>query len=145
MLNEGRIGIGAQQIGLAQGCLDIAIRYTLQRSQFGKSVFDFQAMQHQIARAVMNLETARLLVYNAARLKEAGMPFVKEACMAKLHASEVSQQITSACIDWMGGMGYVKESLVEKYFRDAKIGTIYEGTSNMQLNTMAKLIRQEYE
>ncbi|CAG0918383.1 unnamed protein product, partial [Notodromas monacha] len=143
-LNEGRIGIGAQMVGLAQGCLDIAIPYTLQRSQFGKKLFEFQAMQHQISRACMKLECARLLVYNAARLKEANLPFVKEACMAKLFCSETAQEIASQAVDWMGGMGFVRDSLVEKYYRDSKIGTIYEGTSNIQLNTMAARLKQEW-
>ncbi|XP_046447665.1 short/branched chain specific acyl-CoA dehydrogenase, mitochondrial-like [Daphnia pulex] len=144
MLNEGRIGIGAQMVGLAQGCFDATVPYTLQRTQFGKRIFDFQAMQHQIAQVATQIESARLLVYNAARLKEAGLPFVKEAAMAKYYAAEVATLTTSKCIEWMGGVGFTKDYPVEKFYRDCKIGTIYEGTSNIQLNTIAKYIEQEY-
>jgi len=144
MLNEGRIGIGAQMVGLAQGCLDVTVPYTLQRTQFGKRIFDFQAMQHQIAQVATQIECARLLVYNAARLKEAGMPFVKEAAMAKYFSSEVATLTTSKCIEWMGGVGFTKDYPVEKFFRDCKIGTIYEGTTNIQLNTIAKFVEQQY-
>ena len=145
MLNEGRIGIGAQMLGLAEGCFDATIPYTLQRVQFGKRIFDFQAMQHQIAQVRTQIECARLLVYNAARLKEAGLPFVKEAAMAKYYAAEVAALTTSKCIEWMGGVGFTKDYPVEKFFRDCKIGTIYEGTSNIQLNTIAKFVEQEYK
>lgn len=145
MLNEGRIGIGAQMVGLAQGCLDATVPYTLERTQFGKRIFDFQAMQHQIAQVATQIECARLLVYNAARLKEAGLPFVKQAAMAKYFASEVAALTTSKCIEWMGGVGFTKDYPVEKFYRDCKIGTIYEGTSNIQLNTIAKYIKQEYQ
>lgn len=144
MLNEGRIGIGAQMLGLAQGCFDATVPYTLQRVQFGKRIFDFQAMQHQIAQVATQIECARLLVYNAARLKEAGLPFVKEAAMAKYFSSEVATLTTSKCIEWMGGVGFTKDYPIEKFFRDCKIGTIYEGTSNVQLNTIAKFIEAEY-
>lgn len=144
MLNEGRIGIGAQMVGLAQGCFDATVPYTLQRIQFGKRIFDFQAMQHQIAEVATQIECARLLVYNAARLKEAGMPFVKEAAMAKYYSSEVATLTTSKCIEWMGGVGFTKDYPVEKFFRDCKIGTIYEGTTNIQLNTIAKFVEQQY-
>ncbi|XP_066457251.1 short/branched chain specific acyl-CoA dehydrogenase, mitochondrial [Eleutherodactylus coqui] len=144
MLNEGRIGIAAQMVGLAQGCFDHTIPYTKQRIQFGKRIFDFQGMQHQISQVATQLEAARLLTYNAARLKEAGRPFKKEACMAKYFASEVAGTTTSKCLEWMGGVGFTKDYPIEKYYRDAKIGTIYEGTSNIQLSTIAKLIDEQY-
>lgn len=143
-LNEGRIGIGAQMIGIAQGCLDATIPYTLERKQFGKDIFSFQALQHQIAQAITELECARLLVYNAARLVEAKKDVMKEAAMAKLFASETACRITAKCIDFMGGVGFMSDFPQEKYFRDCKIGTIYEGTSNMQLTTIAKCIRKQY-
>eukprot|EP00401_Gymnodinium_catenatum_P039574 CAMPEP_0117464864 /NCGR_PEP_ID=MMETSP0784-20121206/4325_1 /TAXON_ID=39447 /ORGANISM="" /LENGTH=430 /DNA_ID=CAMNT_0005258745 /DNA_START=9 /DNA_END=1301 /DNA_ORIENTATION=+ len=145
LLNEGRIGIGAQMVGLAKGAFDYALRYTCARKQFGKPVADFQGMQFQYARAWMEIEAARVLVYNAARLKESGEPFVQEAAIAKLKASEVAQSVSSQCIDWLGGVGFTKEFPAEKYYRDAKIGTIYEGTSNIQLATIAKNIRQSYD
>ncbi|CAF0864612.1 unnamed protein product [Brachionus calyciflorus] len=145
ILNEGRIGIGAQMIGLAQGCFDKTIAYTRERKQFGQRIFDFQGMQHQISHIATQLEAARLLVYNAARLKEAGKPFIKEAAMAKYFASEIACQTTSKCIDWMGGVGYTKDYPIEKYYRDCKVGTIYEGTSNIQLNTIAKIIDSEFK
>lgn len=143
-LNEGRIGIGAQMVGLAQGCLDATVPYTLERRQFGRDLFSFQSMQHQIAQAVTELECARLLVYNAARLLEAGRDVMREAAMAKVFASETACRITSKCIDLMGGVGITTDFPQEKYYRDAKIGTIYEGTSNMQLSTIAKCIRRQY-
>uniref|UniRef100_A0A2K6TGY3 Short/branched chain specific acyl-CoA dehydrogenase, mitochondrial n=1 Tax=Saimiri boliviensis boliviensis TaxID=39432 RepID=A0A2K6TGY3_SAIBB len=143
-LNEGRIGIAAQMLGLAQGCFDHTIPYIKERIQFGKRLFDFQGLQHQVAHMATQLEAARLLTYNAARLVEAGRPFIKEASMAKYYASEIAGQVTSKCIEWMGGVGYTKDYPVEKYFRDAKIGTIYEGASNIQLNTIAKHINAEY-
>lgn len=143
-LNEGRIGIGAQMIGIAQGCLDATIPYTLERKQFGQDIFSFQSMQHQIAQVATELEAARLLVYNAARLVEAKQEFVKEAAMAKLVASETALRVTAKCIDFMGGVGFTTDFPQEKYFRDCKIGTIYEGTSNMQLSTIAKCIRKQY-
>ncbi|XP_065128929.2 short/branched chain specific acyl-CoA dehydrogenase, mitochondrial [Paramisgurnus dabryanus] len=145
MLNGGRIGIAAQMLGLAEGCFDHAVSYTRQRVQFGKRIFDFQGMQHQIAHVATQLEAARLLTYNAARLKEAGRPFIKEACMAKYFASEVATLTTSKCIEWMGGVGFTKDYPIEKYYRDCKIGTIYEGTTNIQLSTMAKMIDREYD
>ncbi|KAK6185629.1 hypothetical protein SNE40_007821 [Patella caerulea] len=144
MLNEGRIGIGAQMLGLAEGCFENTIPYCKERKQFGKRIFDFQGMQHQISNVAMQIEAAKLLVYNAARRKEAGLPFVKEAAMSKLYASEVATLTTSKCIEWMGGVGFIKDYPIEKYYRDCKIGTIYEGTSNIQLNTIAKCIDQEY-
>ena len=139
-LNEGRIGIGAQMIGLAQGALDHTIRYTQERRQFGKAIADFQAVQHQIARAATDLEAARLLVYNAARLRDTGLPFLTEAAMCKLFASEVAERVASLAVNLYGGYGFVKDYPVEKLFRDAKIGQIYEGTSNLQLQTIAKQI-----
>lgn len=139
-LNEGRIGIGAQMIGIAQGAFDAAIDYTKERKQFGKAIAEFQGVQFQLAEMATQLEMARLLVYNAARLKEAGQPFLKEAAMAKFYSSEVAEKVSSMAIDLFGGYGYVKEYPVEKYYRDAKIGKIYEGTSNMQLQTISKII-----
>ncbi|XP_025061681.1 short/branched chain specific acyl-CoA dehydrogenase, mitochondrial isoform X3 [Alligator sinensis] len=144
MLNRGRIGIAAQMLGLAQGCFDQTLPYTKERVQFGKSIFDFQGMQHQIAQVATQLEAARLLTYNATRLAETGKPFIKEASMAKYYAAEVATLTTSKCIEWMGGAGFTKDYPVEKYYRDCKIGTIYEGTSNIQLSTIAKCIAQEY-
>jgi len=139
-LNEGRIGIGAQMIGLAQGALDHAVQYTKERKQFGKAIADFQAVQFQIARAATELEAARLLVYNAARLRDAREPFVKEAAMCKIFSSEVAERVTSLAVNLYGGYGFVKDYPVEKLYRDAKIGQIYEGTSNLQLQTIAKQI-----
>src|SRR6056297_1094265 len=139
-LNEGRIGIGAQMIGIAQASLDAALSYTQERKQFGQAVSDFQGVQFQLARMATELEMARLLVYNAARLKENDQPFLKEAAMAKYYSSEVAENLSSMAIDLYGGYGYVKEYPVEKYYRDSKIGKIYEGTSNMQLNTIAKIL-----
>ncbi len=137
-LNEGRIGIGAQMVGLAQGALDHTVKYVKEREQFGHPIAEFQGVQFQLAEMRTRLEAARLLVYNAARLKDAGHPFILEAAIAKLFASEVAQSIASRCIDLYGGYGFTKEYPVEKLYRDAKIGTIYEGTSNMQLQTIAK-------
>lgn len=143
-LNEGRIGIGAQMIGLAQGCFDATIPYLLERKQFGQDVYSFQSMQHQVATIATQIECARLLTYNAARMQEAGLPFTKEAAMAKYYASEIAQTVTVKCIDWMGGVGFTKDFPQEKFYRDVKIGAIYEGTTNMQLSTIAKFIRKEY-
>ena len=137
-LNEGRIGIGAQMVGLAQGALDHAMHYVKERKQFGKAIADFQAVQFQIARAATELEAARLMVYNAARLRDAGEPFLKEAAMCKLYSSEVAERVTSLAVNLFGGYGFVKDYPVEKLYRDAKIGQIYEGTSNLQLQTIAK-------
>lgn len=139
-LNEGRIGIGAQMIGIAQGAFDAALAYTQERKQFGQAVSDFQGVQFQLAKMATDIETARLLVYNSARLKENGESFLKEAAMAKYHSSEVAESVSSLAIDLFGGYGYVKEYPVEKFYRDSKIGKIYEGTSNMQLNTISKLL-----
>ena len=139
-LNEGRIGIGAQVVGLAQGALDHTIRYVQEREQFGRAIGTFQGVQFQLAEMATEIEAARLLVYNAARLKDAGQPFLHQAAMAKLFASEAAQRVTSTCIDLHGGYGFTKEYPVEKLYRDAKIGTIYEGTSNMQKQTIAKAL-----
>jgi alkylation response protein AidB-like acyl-CoA dehydrogenase len=139
-LNEGRIGIGAQMLGLTQGALDHAIKYTRDRKQFGKPIAEFQAVQHQLARAATELEAARLLVYNAARLRDAGQPFLTEAAMCKIFSSEVAERVTSLAVNLFGGYGFVKDYPVEKLYRDAKIGQIYEGTSNLQLQTIAKQI-----
>ncbi|HET6670917.1 MAG TPA: acyl-CoA dehydrogenase [Pyrinomonadaceae bacterium] len=139
-LNEGRIGIGAQMIGIARGAMDAALAYTGERQQFGKSINQFQGVQFQLAEMATELEAARLLVYNAARMKDAGINFVKEAAIAKLYASRAAERISSVAIELYGGYGFVKDYPVEKYWRDSKIGAIYEGTSNMQLQTIAKLM-----
>jgi alkylation response protein AidB-like acyl-CoA dehydrogenase len=139
-LNEGRIGIGAQMLGLAQGALDHTVRYVQEREQFGRAIGSFQGVQFQLAEMATQIEAARLLVYNAARLKDADKPFLVQAAMAKLFASEAAQQVASTCIDLHGGYGFTKEYPVEKLYRDAKIGTIYEGTSNMQKQTIAKVL-----
>jgi alkylation response protein AidB-like acyl-CoA dehydrogenase len=143
-LNEGRIGIGAQMLGVAQGAFDYAMGYILQREQFGKPIAEFQGVQFQFARLATEIEAARLLVYNAARLKDAGRPFIREAAMAKLFASEVAEHVASMAVELLGGVGFTKEYPVEKFYRDAKIGKIYEGTSNMQLATIAKLVAAPY-
>ena len=137
-LNGGRIGIGAQMIGIARGALDAAIGYVKERQQFGKALAEFQAIQFQLAQAATELEAARLMVYNAARLRDAGQDIQKEGAMAKLFSSQVCERVTSLCVELFGGYGYTKDFPVEKFYRDAKIGTIYEGTSNMQLQTIAK-------
>jgi alkylation response protein AidB-like acyl-CoA dehydrogenase len=137
-LNEGRIGIGAQMVGLAQGALDHTIGYVKERKQFGKQIADFQGVQFQIARAATEVEAARLLVYNAARLRDAGRPFLTEAAMCKIFSSEVAERTASLAVNLYGGNGFVKDYPVEKLYRDAKIGQIYEGTSNLQLQTIAK-------
>jgi alkylation response protein AidB-like acyl-CoA dehydrogenase len=139
-LNEGRIGIGAQMIGLARGAWEYACKYAQERKQFGQRIGDFQGIQFQIAQMATEIEAARLMVYNCARMKDAGVNFVKEAAMTKLFASQVAERVTSLAIEIYGGYGYTKDYPVEKYWRDAKIGKIYEGTSNMQLNTIAKLV-----
>lgn len=165
-LNEGRIGIGAQMLGLAQGCFDATVPYTLERTQFGKPIYEFQVgiridlghvtfsdwalltfqgMQHQIARIATQIESARLLIYNAARMVENGQPFVKQAAMAKWYAAEIAQETCIKCIDWMGGVGFTKDFIQEKFYRDVKIGSIYEGTYNIQLSTIARYLKQEYQ
>ena len=139
-LNEGRIGIGAQMVGLAQGALDHTVRYVKERKQFGRAIVSFQGVQFQLAQMATEVEAGRLLVYNAARLKDTGQPFLIQAAMAKLFASEMAQRVASSCIDLHGGYGFTKEYPVEKLYRDAKIGTIYNGTSNMQRQTIAKAL-----
>ncbi len=139
-LNEGRIGIGAQMLGLAAGAWGHAARYAQQRRQFGKAIAEFQAVQFTLAEMATQIEAARLLVYNAARLKDGGRPYVREAAMAKLFASEVAEQVASQCVEIFGGNGFVRDYPAEKYYRDAKVGKIYEGTSNMQLATIAKQV-----
>jgi len=143
-LNEGRIGIGAQMVGLAQGAYDYALKYIHDRKQFGQPVADFQGMQFQYADIATKIEMTRLLVYNGARMKEAGLPFVAEAAMAKLQGARVAQETASVAVEWLGGVGFTREYDAEKFYRDAKIGSIYEGTSNMQLATIAKVIQAEY-
>jgi alkylation response protein AidB-like acyl-CoA dehydrogenase len=138
-LNEGRIGIGAQMLGVARGAWEYAAKYAQERKQFGKPISEFQGIQFQIAQMATEIEAARLMVYNAARMKDAGTPFVKEAAMAKLFASQVAERVTSLAVEIYGGYGFTKDYPVEKYWRDSKIGKIYEGTSNMQLATIAKL------
>jgi alkylation response protein AidB-like acyl-CoA dehydrogenase len=142
-LNEGRIGIGAQMLGLAEGALDYALDYMHQRSQFGRPIADFQGVQFQYARAATEIEAARLLVYDAARRKDAGHDFVKHAAMAKLFASEAAERTASQAVEFLGGVGFTRDYPIEKLYRDAKIGKIYEGTSNMQLMTIAKLLQAE--
>ena len=137
-LNEGRIGIGAQMLGLAEGALEHAVKYTKERKQFGKAIAEFQGVQFQLARAAVDVETAKLTVYNAARLRDAGRPFLTEAAICKILSSEVAERVSSLAVNLFGGNGFVKEYPVEKLFRDAKIGQIYEGTSNLQLQTIAK-------
>src|SRR5215471_3451364 len=139
-LNEGRIGIGAQMIGVARGAWESALKYSQERKQFGKSISDFQGIQFQLAQMATEIEAVRMMVYNAARMKDAGMNFVKEAAMTKLFASQVAERVASLAVEIHGGNGFTKEYPVEKYYRDAKIGKIYEGTSNMQLQTIAKLL-----
>ena len=139
-LNEGRIGIGAQMVGLSQGALEHALTYVKERKQFGKAIGEFQAVQFQLAQAATELEMARVGVYNAARLRDAGRPFLTEAAMAKLFSSQVAERVTSLAVQLFGGAGYTKDYPVEKFYRDAKIGQIYEGTSNLQLQTIAKQI-----
>ena len=139
-LNEGRIGIGAQMIGVAQGALDTTVAHLKERKQFGKSLAEFQGIQFQVAQAATELEAARLMVYNAARLKDAGHDIARQGAMAKLYASQMCERVTSLCVELFGGYGYTRDYPVEKFYRDAKIGTIYEGTSNMQLQTIAKAV-----
>ncbi|TFK43126.1 acyl-CoA oxidase [Crucibulum laeve] len=144
ILNEGRIGIAAQMLGLAQGAFDKAVPYTYQRKQFGQPVGTFQGMAFQIAQAAIEIESARLLTYNAARRKEQGLSFTKEAAMAKYWSSVVAQKVSGSAIEWAGGVGFTRETGIEKYWRDSKIGAIYEGTSNIQLQTIAKFVQKEY-
>ena len=142
-LNTGRIGIGAQMIGIGRGALEAALAYVRERRQFGKPIAEFQGVQFQLAQAATELEAARLMVYNAARLEDAGQPYTMQAAMAKLYSSQAAERITSLCVELFGGYGYTTEYPVEKFYRDAKIGTIYEGTSNMQLHTIAKMLLKD--
>lgn len=145
LLNEGRIGIAAQMTGLSLGAFANAANYVWNdRKQFGQLIGDFQGMQHQLAQAWTEICAARYLVYNAARKKEAGEDFVKDAAMAKLYASQVAGRVSGSAIEWMGGMGFVRDGPAEKYWRDSKIGAIYEGTSNIQLTTIGKILQKEY-
>jgi short-chain 2-methylacyl-CoA dehydrogenase len=137
-LNEGRIGIGAQMVGVAQGAFDCALNYARERQQFGKPIAEFQAIQFQFAELATLIEAARLLTYNAARLRDTGASFVKEAAMAKLFASRAAERVTSEAVEIFGGYGFTREYPVEKYYRDQKVGQIYEGTTNMQLTVIAK-------
>jgi butyryl-CoA dehydrogenase/short/branched chain acyl-CoA dehydrogenase len=139
-LNEGRIGIGAQMVGLARGALTQALAYAKERKQFGKPIAEFQAVQFDLARMATSVEAARLLVYNAARLRDAGLPFTTEAAMAKYYSSQIAEQVASKAVEILGGVGFTRDYPVEKFYRDAKIGSIYEGTSNMQLGTIAKQV-----
>lgn len=139
-LNEGRIGIGAQMLGLAEGAWQYAMKYAQERKQFGKPIAEFQGIQFQLAQMATEIEAAKMMVYNAARMKDAKMNFVKEAAMTKLYASQVAERVASLCVEIYGGYGFTKDYPVEKFFRDSKIGKIYEGTSNMQLQTIAKMV-----
>ena len=139
-LNEGRIGIAAQMVGVARGALENAVRYAQERKQFGKPIAEFQAIQFQLARLATDVEAARLMAYNAARLKDAGLPFLKEAAMAKYFCSQVAERVASECVEVYGGYGFTRDYPAEKFLRDSKIGKIYEGTSFMQLQTIAKII-----
>ena len=145
ILNEGRIGIASQQIGIAKGCFDIVMPYLRERTQFGTPIGDFQGMEHQYAQIATEIHAAELITYNACRLKEAGLPFIKEASMAKYYSSQVAEKTASKTIEWLGGIGFTKDLLAEKFYRDCKVGSIYEGTSNIQLQTIAKLIKAEYK
>jgi alkylation response protein AidB-like acyl-CoA dehydrogenase len=145
ILNEGRIGIGAQQVGIAKGCLDIVMPYLEERKQFGRSIGDFQGMQHQYAQIATEIHAAEVMLYNACRLKEKGMPFIKEASMLKLYSSQIAERTASKAIEWLGGIGFTRDLLAEKFYRDCKVGSIYEGTSNIQLQTIAKLLKEEYK
>jgi alkylation response protein AidB-like acyl-CoA dehydrogenase len=142
-LNEGRIGIGAQMVGLAQGAYEAALAYTKERKQFGQMISEFQGVQFQLAEMAVQIEAARLMVYNAARLKDARQPFIKQAAMAKLYSSEVAEAVASLAVNLFGGYGYVRDYPVEKFYRDCKIGQIYEGTSNMQKQTIARMLLAE--
>ncbi|ORC92197.1 putative acyl-CoA dehydrogenase [Trypanosoma theileri] len=145
VLNEGRIGIGAQMVGIAQGAMDHVMPYLFQRKQFGTRIGDFQAVEMQYAQCATHISAARLMVYNAARKKTMQQPFIKDAAMAKLFASQVAEETASKAIEWAGGVGYMRDFGLERFYRDAKIGAIYEGTSIIQLQTIAKLLKKEYE
>ena len=143
ILNEGRIGIAAQQIGIAKGCLDVVMPYLNEREQFGQKLSDMPALQQQYAQAATELYAAEVMMFNSCRLKENGLPFVKEAAMTKLFASQVAEKISSQSIEWLGGIGYTTDMIVEKFYRDCKVGSIYEGSSNMQRQTIAKIMNSE--
>jgi short/branched chain acyl-CoA dehydrogenase len=143
-LNEGRIGIAAQMLGIAQGALDYSMPYLFQRKQFGQFIGDFQGMQFQYAQAATEIHAARLMTYNAARKKQHGEPFIEDAAMAKLFASQVAERTASKAIEWLGGNGFIRDNTVERFYRDAKIGAIYEGTSNIQLQTIAKFVKAKH-
>jgi short-chain 2-methylacyl-CoA dehydrogenase len=145
LLNVGRVGIGAQMVGLARGAMSAALTLCYERRQFGKAVGEFQGMGFQFAASATDVAASCALVYDAARLRDAGFAFTREATFAKLHASEMAGRVASRCVDWAGGVGYTRELPLEKFYRDAKIGTIYEGTSNMQLATIAKFLEQDYK
>ncbi|GMI22597.1 hypothetical protein TrCOL_g4486 [Triparma columacea] len=144
ILNEGRIGIAAQQLGIAKGAFNATMPYLRERKQFGTAIGDFQGMQHQVAQLATEIHAVECMTYNAARMKENGLPFVKEASMAKLYSSQVAEKVASKAIEWYGGVGFTEDIIVEKFYRDCKVGSIYEGTSNIQLQTIAKLIAQEW-
>lgn len=144
ILNEGRIGIAAQQLGIAKGAFNATIPYLRERKQFGQPIGDFQGMQHQVAQLATEIHAVECMTYNAARMKENGLPFVKEASMAKLYSSQVAEKVASKCIEWYGGVGFTEDIIVEKFYRDCKVGSIYEGTSNIQMQTIAKIIASEY-
>jgi alkylation response protein AidB-like acyl-CoA dehydrogenase len=144
ILNEGRIGIAAQQIGIAKGCMDIAMPYMMERKQFGTPIADFQGMQHQYAQIATEIHAAEVMTYNVCRMKEAGLPFVKEASMVKMYSSQIAEKTASKAIEWLGGYGFTKDAGLEKFYRDCKVGSIYEGTTNIQLQTIAKILQQEY-
>jgi len=144
ILNEGRVGIAAQMVGIAQGAFNKAVPYTFDRKQFGQPVGMFQGMQMQFAESATEIEAARLLCYNAARMKEQDLPFTKQAAMAKLYGSQVAERVASRAIEWAGGVGFTRETGIERYLRDSKIGAIYEGTSNVQMITIGKFITKEY-
>jgi alkylation response protein AidB-like acyl-CoA dehydrogenase len=144
ILNEGRIGIASQQIGIAKGCFDVAMPYLNERSQFGTKLADFQGMEHQYAQIATEIHAAEVMTYNTCRMKENGIPFVREASMVKLFSSQVAEKAASKCIEWLGGVGFTQDLLAEKFYRDCKVGSIYEGTSNIQLQTIAKRIKHEY-
>jgi alkylation response protein AidB-like acyl-CoA dehydrogenase len=145
ILNEGRIGIAAQQIGIAKACLDLSMPYLMERQQFGQPLANFQGLQHQYAQIATEIHAAECITYNACRLKESGKKFIKEASMAKLYAAQVAEKAASKSIEWLGGIGFTQDLLAEKFYRDCKVGSIYEGTSNIQLQTIAKLIQHEYQ
>jgi short/branched chain acyl-CoA dehydrogenase len=144
ILNEGRIGIASQMVGLAQGAVDAAAPYTFQRKQFGTLIGDFQGMQFQLAQVQTEIEAARLMTYNAARLKENNKPFIMEAAMSKLYAGQVAKKASALALEWCGGVGFTRDLPLEKFYRDAMVGQIYEGTSNIQLLTIAKILRSKY-